>query len=61
MIHKINNTKELNDTYFEDIDALVSSQDEAYLINTFYFFYYSTLESAKKKARSIGISENVSK
>lgn len=59
MIHKVTDTSELKDVYFEDIDALVGSQDEAFLVYTFYFYYYSTLEAAQEKCRSLGVSEEL--
>jgi hypothetical protein len=59
MIHKITNTKALHDIYFEDIDDVVSSKKECYLINPWVFFYFSTLKAAKVKAKKLGISEEV--
>ncbi len=56
MIHKITNTKWMGDVYFEDVDKTVSSQDECYLIDVFYFYYFSTLDAAKEKAKKLGIS-----
>lgn len=59
MIHEITNTENLKDVYFEDKDDVVSSQEKCYLINAWYFFYFSTIESAQEKARKMGISEQV--
>lgn len=49
MIKHIKNTKtsELGDVYFEDINELVSSKEQAWLVNGFLFRYYSTEEAAK--------------
>lgn len=61
MIQKINKTNAafLKGVYFEDINALVSSKDEAYLVRSFYFFYFSTLEAAKEKSTSLNLSTDV--
>jgi hypothetical protein len=61
MIHEITNTKNLRDVYFEDKNDVVSSQEKCYLINAWYFFYFSTIESAQKKAKEMGISDQVVK
>lgn len=59
MIQHITNTKRLHDVYFEDIDALVSSKEECYLVNAFRFYYFSTPDAAKEKARKLGASEEI--
>ncbi len=50
MVTHVINTKETNlrGVYFEDIDALVSSKNEAWLVNAFLFRYYSTKSAALK-------------
>jgi hypothetical protein len=40
-------TKDLSGVYFEDIDALVSSKKEAWLVNNFLFRYFSTERAAE--------------
>lgn len=49
LITHITNTKtsELHDVYFEDIDALVSSKKEAWLVYTFLWRYFSTEKAAQ--------------
>lgn len=49
MVQHINNTQtpDLAGVYFEDIDALVSSQKEAWLVNNFLFRYFSTEAAAE--------------
>lgn len=61
MIRKVKDTSAdfLKGVYFEDINELVSNKPEAFLVQSFYFFYYSTAEAAKTKARSIHQSEDI--
>ncbi|MFY0656171.1 MAG: hypothetical protein JXR12_05295 [Neptunomonas phycophila] len=59
MIHEITDTSSLDDVYFEDKDDVVASQDVAYLICPFKFYYYSTKEAARTKAQSMGISDQI--
>lgn len=48
MIRHIEDTNSIEGVYFEDIDALVSSKSEAWLIVKFYYYYFSTKEAAEK-------------
>jgi hypothetical protein len=59
MIQKITKTASLKDVYFEDIDGFVASKDVAYLVQSFYFFYFSTPEAAQEKAKKLGLSEAI--
>lgn len=59
MINHITVSSELKDVYFEDIDAPVSSKKECYEILAFYYYYFSTLEAAKQKAKELGISDEL--
>jgi len=59
MIHHVTDTSELKDVYFEDIDATVGSKKEAYMINVWYFYYFSTLEAAEAKAERLGIGKEL--
>lgn len=59
MIHKVTNTKHLHDVYFEDINEVVSCKEEAYLVQVWYYYFFSTLEAAQEKARELGISEEL--
>lgn len=59
MICKITNTTELHDTYYEDIDATVNTKKQCYLINCFYYRYFSTLKAAREFARKRGMSERL--
>lgn len=49
MIQHIQNTQttDLNGVYFEDIDALVSSQEDAWLVYKFFWYYFSTKKAAE--------------
>lgn len=49
MIQHIENTKtaDLAGVYFDDIDALVSSKKEAWLVYTFLWHYFSTETAAQ--------------
>ena len=55
MIQHIKQTQaeHLKGVYFEDIDALVSTQSEAWLVNAFYFKYFSTWEAAEAFNRKL--------
>lgn len=59
MIHKITDTTGLTDVYFEDIDATVGTKSECYMINRWYFYYFSTIEAAQEKATKLGISTSL--
>lgn len=50
MIQHIKDTKskELENVLFDDIDDLVSSKEEAFLVINWYFRYFSTKEAAEK-------------
>lgn len=50
MIKKITDTSGLYDVYFEDVDEIVGGVKECYLICTFYYYYFSTLDAAIKFA-----------
>lgn len=41
-------TKELRDVVFEDVNELVSSQDEAWCLYNFLWRYFTTREAAEK-------------
>ena len=59
MIYVIDDTSDLKDVYLEDIDGFVGSTPECYLVQAWYFYYFSTLNAAKTKARSLGVSDEV--
>lgn len=50
MIQHIKDTKskELDTVYFDDINELVSSKEEAFLVTNWYLRYFSTKEAAEK-------------
>lgn len=49
MIQHIEDTQtaDLSGVYFEDIDALVSSKNEAWFVNNFLFLYFSKESAAE--------------
>lgn len=59
MIHKVVDTSGLEGVYFDDTDELVGTREECYLVQAWYFHYFSTLESAKEKAQKLGLSQEV--
>lgn len=63
MILEINNTKdkELRGVIFEDKNELVSSQDKAWLVNTFLLRYFSTKEKAIEWCANRGLTTKVIK
>ena len=48
MVQHIENTKTpaLNGVYFDDIEELVSSRSEAWLVYSFLWYYFSTKDAA---------------
>ena len=49
MIKKVKDTSPLTAVYFEDIDATVSSRENAWVVNAFKIYYFSTWSAAANK------------